>query len=209
MNKNLKGVNLQGADLRDANLRNADLYGANLCGANLQDANLWGASLQGANLQDANLQSANLYGANLQSANLCGASLRSASLRSASLYGANLRGANLCGANLQGAMMPYIQIPKGRLDVWKSCNGTLVKLRIPAKAKRTGCWKSNKCRAEYAVVLNIFNRDKLAYSSFTTDCVYRIGETIYPDKYNDDPRIECTNGIHFFLVKEEAEKSGF
>lgn len=26
------------------------------------------------------------------------------------------------------------------------------------------------------------------------------------DKYNDDPRVECTGGIHFFLTRQEAEE---
>ena len=34
---------------------------------------------------------------------------------------------------------------------------------------------------------------------------YTAGERIYPDSYNDDWRVECTNGIHFFMTREEAE----
>lgn len=35
--------------------------------------------------------------------------------------------------------------------------------------------------------------------------IYRAGEVVRSDKYDDDPRVECTHGIHFFLTKEEAE----
>ena len=35
--------------------------------------------------------------------------------------------------------------------------------------------------------------------------VYRKGEIVRPDKYNPDPCLECTHGIHFMLTKEEAE----
>lgn len=26
------------------------------------------------------------------------------------------------------------------------------------------------------------------------------------EKYNDNPLVECTNGIHFFATREEAEE---
>ena len=38
------------------------------------------------------------------------------------------------------------------------------------------------------------------------DFIYSKGKIIYPDSYNDDIRIECTNGIHFFITKKEAKE---
>ena len=35
--------------------------------------------------------------------------------------------------------------------------------------------------------------------------VYCVGEIVKPDSYNDDIREECTNGLHFFITKREAE----
>ena len=35
--------------------------------------------------------------------------------------------------------------------------------------------------------------------------VYRVNETVVADSYDDNPLIECTHGIHFFLTREEAE----
>jgi hypothetical protein len=51
----------------------------------------------------------------------------------------------------------------------------------------------------------------LELSESTTDMhsgstLYVQGEMVYPDKYDDDIRIECTNGIHFFISKREAEE---
>ena len=34
--------------------------------------------------------------------------------------------------------------------------------------------------------------------------VYRKGAIIRPDSYNPDPFIACSNGIHFFISKQEA-----
>lgn len=37
------------------------------------------------------------------------------------------------------------------------------------------------------------------------DYVYIVGTVAKPDSYNDNPMIECTNGIHCFLTRKEAE----
>lgn len=34
---------------------------------------------------------------------------------------------------------------------------------------------------------------------------FNAGKIVRPDKYDSDPRVECTHGIHFFLTREEAE----
>ena len=171
-----------------ANLYGANLYGANLKGANLYGANLKGANLCGANLYGANLKGANLYGANLKGANLCGA---------------NLKGANLYGANLKGAKLPHFQIcpEEGDFIAWKKVNGGILKLLIPKEAKRTSSLVGRKCRAEFVVVL-----EGSGVSTHDGKTKYEPGMTVYPDKYNDDIRVECTSGIHFFMTKREAEE---
>jgi hypothetical protein len=34
---------------------------------------------------------------------------------------------------------------------------------------------------------------------------YREGQMVYPDSYDDDIRVDCTHGIHFWLTRREAE----
>ncbi len=184
---------------------------ANLRGANLQDADLQDANLRDANLQDANLQDANLRGANLRDANLQDANLRDANLRGANLQGADLWGANLRGANLQGA--DFDPIPK--LTEWhivpqigafigfkKLANGTIATLSIPADAYRTSSPVGRKCRAEFIDVLEGNGK-----SSYDSSVVYEPGKRIYPDKYDGDWRVECSNGIHFYISHKEAENN--
>jgi hypothetical protein len=36
--------------------------------------------------------------------------------------------------------------------------------------------------------------------------VYTVGAVTRADSYDDDIRVECTHGIHFFITKEEAEQ---
>ena len=209
---NLWGANLRGANLCDADLRYADLRRANLCGANLS-----GADLNTANLRDANLRSANLCAADLRCANLSDANLRSADLRSADLRGADLRGADLRYANLRDADLRDANLrcadlrgakglerlcilPAGDLVGYKKlANGTIAVLRIPADAKRVNAYTSRKCRAEFAYVTEgngSAKRDGTPYAK---------GTCIVPDKYDPDPRVECSHGIHFFITRAEAE----
>jgi len=135
----------------------------------------------------------------LHGANLCGANLRDADLRDAILREANLCKANLHWANLRGAKMPPLRLPEGSIIGYKKlANGVVCKLRIPEEAKCAASWCGNKLRAEYAVVLEGSGKSFYGLS-------YVVGETVHPDKYDDDPRLECSHGIHFFLTRQEAE----
>jgi len=165
-------------------------------------ADLQGADLRGAYLQGADLRYANLQGADLRYANLQGADLRYAYLR-----GANLRGAYLQGANLLDAKLPPWQIPQeGELIVYKKITSHIIKLRIPPEAKRTASHVGRKCRAEFAEVLEISGDVTEITGGYDPTFTYRECETIHPDSYDHDPRVECSNGIHFFLTREEAEE---
>jgi hypothetical protein len=174
---------------------------ANLCGANLCGANLCGANLCGANLWGANLHWANLHGADLRGANLCVADLR----------GANLRGANLCEASLSGAQLPPYQIAQGVLRVWKKVQAhsasRVIELEIPRDVARTGSLVGRKCRAAAAIVVGGLAVGETARSVHDRNFIYTLGRVVRPtEPYNDDPRIECAPGIHFFLTRREAEE---
>ena len=178
--------------------------------ASLWNADLRGANLRGANLRGADLQGANLRGANLQGANLRGADLRGADLRGANLWNANLWNADLQGADLWGAMDIDLRIaqtrilPEGDIIGYKKCmNNVIVKLKIPANAKRSHAF-GRKCRAEFAEVLEIFGAET-AVSAYNRRTIYKVGEIVRPDKWSDDWRNECDSGIHFFITKIEAE----
>jgi uncharacterized protein YjbI with pentapeptide repeats len=207
----LAGANLADANLARANLARANLARANLAGAYLVDANLVDAYLAGANLVDAYLAWANLARANLADANLADAYLAGANLANANLARANLARANLADANLADASGAGVAIaktrilPEGDLIGWKKCNGgVIVKLRIPADAKRSHAF-GRKCRAEFADVLEVIGAE-FGY----TDChgprtEYRVGQRVTPDKWDDNWQDECSHGIHFFITQLEAE----
>ena len=200
----LRGANLYGADLRGADLRGADLRGANLGGADLGGANLGGADLGGAYLGGADLGGADLGSADLRGAYLRDANLGSANLGSADLGGANLGSANLRGADLRDAkgLAQFRILPAGEIIGWKKLGGgKIAQLRIPADAERVNAYGSRKCRASYALVIS--GEGPGIYDENTK---YVPGETIRPDRFDPDPRVECSHGIHFFITKEEAEE---
>ena len=217
----LSYADLSYADLRSADLRYANLGSANLSSANLGSVNLSYADLRSANLGSADLSSANLGYANLSYADLSSADLRYADLRYANLGYANLSSANLSYADLRSANLGYANLssaknsklavamtrilPEGTIIGWKKCaNSIIVKLEVPANAKRSSAF-GRKCRAEYAKVLQIY-KAKEAYSSYNSQFVYRKGEIVKPaEPFNDDFTLECSSGIHFYITREEAE----
>jgi len=213
---NLRSADLSGANLRSADLSSADLSSADLSSANLRSADLSGADLSSADLSSADLSSANLSSANLRSADLSGANLSSANLssanlRSADLSGANLRSANLSSANLSSAKNADLAIartrilPAGDLIGWKKCgNGALVKLCIPADAKRSHAF-GRKCRAEFADVLEVIGAAIGISEQHGPRTEYKPGERVTPDRWDDNWMEECSHGIHFFITREEAE----
>ena len=183
-----------------------NLY-ANLSGANLSEANLSGAKLCDANLWYADLHKANFWYADLWHANLSGA---------------KLRGANLSGADLSEVKhIPYIYMvcpEEGAFIGWKkaeiSKKQMLVKLSIPASAKRLSS-TSRKCRCNKAKVLEIYNLDgtvaeeRECYSSYDKNFIYEVGKTVKVDDFDEDRWKECTQGIHFFMNRQEAINYNF
>jgi len=190
-----------------------DLYRVNLQGVDLQEVNLQGVNLRGVNLQGSDLQGSDLSGVNLYRADLRGVNLRRADLRGADLREVNLDRAELGKADLRGADLPAFQLcGEGVLTGFKKASGKVVELSIPAETPRTSSLVGRKCRCAGAKVVAIWNTDRTSsgITEVTGDhdltTVYKVGKTVKPDKYNDDIRVECTNGIHFFITFDEAAK---
>ena len=130
------------------------------------------------------------------------AHLQGASLRGADLQGANLLGANLEGANLEGANLPHFQLvpEEGAFVGYKKVDsGEVITLSIPIFAKRTSSLVGRKCRASSVIVLKGSGKSDRGG-------VYTEGKEYFPNAYDDDIRVECTNGVHFFITRKEAEE---
>ena len=147
-----------------------------------------------------------------QNVSLNGASLNGASLNGASLNGASLDGASLNRASLDGAEnIPYIPFAcpsDGAFIGWKKVSGHLIKLEIPEDAIRCSA-TTNKCRCDKAMVVSITDiktgteRKHITNQNYVTT-TYTVGKMVYPDAFDENRWNECSNGIHFFINKQEA-----
>lgn len=137
------------------------------------------------------------------------------------LVAAVASGVNLCGADLRWAnlreaktdngtkLTAYCLTPDGEFFAYKKLqDGVIAKLRIPSEAKRVSTPVGRKCRAEYAEVISMVDKSgsevAIAKSRHDESFVYRVGEIVRPDHFDDDWRIECAPGIHFFITRQEA-----
>ena len=141
-------------------------------------------------------------GANLRGANLCDANLR----------GADLRGANLSDIRYnENTAFITMQCPtEGSFIAWKKVErGLIVKLRVTENAKRSSA-TSLKCRCSEAEVLDIqdsvgnsLNIASIA-SNYDSTFIYRKGEVVRVDNFDEDRWSECSAGIHFFIDRVMA-----
>ena len=151
----------------------------------------------------ADLRGVNLYGADLR-----GADLRGADLRGVNLYGVNLRGANLYGAK-NVPFIPYSCPDFGMFIGYKKASGYIVELEIPEDAKRLSA-TTRKCRCNKAKVLRILNTDRTiaditeVKSNYDNSFIYKVGEVVSVDNFDEDRWNECSTGIHFFINFQEA-----
>ena len=221
----LTGANLTGANLTGANLIRADLRGVNLIRADLRRADLRDASLKYANLRCINLRYADLRGANLSDTNLMDADLGNADLRRVDLRDTDLRCANLIGVDLREASLNNADLSgvitnmytvgynlacpaEGSFIGYKKTSEYIVKLLIPEDAKRSSA-TTMKCRCDKAKVLEIKDIDtgekiEEIESNFDSEFIYKVGEIVSVDNFDDDRWNECAPGIHFFMNKENA-----
>lgn len=150
--------------------------------------------------------------ANLAEADLSGANLAEADLREASLSGANLYEANLSGAT-NIPFIPYACPEKGEFVAFKKCGEYIIELLIPADAKRCS-GTTRECRASYAKVLSITTilgkpakTTGVINTNYSPNVIYKVGELVYPDSFDEDRWNECSHGIHFFINRQEAVES--
>lgn len=89
----------------------------------------------------------------------------------------------------------------------------IAELLIPKYTNRM-VFENSKCRCSVAKVLGIYYCDGKTYTGKAKPIIapggyiYKVGEMVYPDSYDDFIFEECSNGIHFFLTKEEAIQFG-
>lgn len=200
-------------DLRCADFSNIDFSWTDFEDVCLDDADFTGANLSNARFSHISMQRVKLIGAKVCAANL----------RYCNLTGAHAEGADLENANFEFACMKHITSDEKTrffrmycpaegpfLGYKKCCNDRLVQLLIPADAKRVSA-TSRACRCNKAKVLTIKSFDytqsyEEAWSLVDENFVYRKGQWVQADDFNEDRWMESTRGIHFWMTREEAKK---
>ena len=215
----LNNVNFYKSDLRWANFRTTSLQYANLSYADFREATLNDTYISNSNLAHSDFSDTSLVGAYLAHSNLTRADFQRANLawadlRSCVFDNTDLRDCNFMYANLRGSeYVPYIplQCPSdGAFIGWKKVNNVLIKLEIPADAKRSSA-TTNKCKCDKAKVLGFYDSlgvNELDITELVNneyeECKYVKGEIVYPDFFDEDRWNECSHGIHFFVNKQDA-----
>lgn len=190
--QNLRGFYLAGIDLRQARFDGSDL----------SFANLHRAKLAGASFKNCKLVSTVFY-----SADLSGADLRCAFVENADFYHANLNDVLVD----DGTTYFNMACPEtGSYIGWKAVRGDLIaKLEIPEDALRCSA-TSKVCRASKAKCLELqqLNGDETdiseARSLYYPEFIYRVGETVEVDDFDEDRWIELTTGIHHYVSRYDA-----
>ena len=203
INCNLRGSNLSMSDLKGSDLSMSDLKGSNLRGSNLSMSDLRVSDLRESNLSESNLRGSNLRGSNLSMSDLKGSNLSESDLR-----GSNLRGSDLSGSKITNTILCMQCQERGSFTAFKKLKNDLIaELEIPADAKRSSA-TSRKCRCDKAKVISITdengNEYKEGVSKHNPGFVYRVGEVVSVDNFDEDRWNECSTGIHFFITRQEA-----
>ena len=196
---NFKWSNFKWSDFRDSNFRDSNFRDSNFSGSDFSGSYFRGSDFRDSDFSDSNFSDSNFSGSNFSGSDFRGSDFRDSNFSDSNFSGSDFRGCTL------PATLQYQCPEEGSFVAWKKCkNDVIVKLLIPEHAKRSSA-TTRKCRASEAVVLDIFGA-KEAVSNYDKSIVYRKGETVKPDSFNEDRWNECSNGIHFFITRKEAEE---
>lgn len=195
-------------------------------GADLSRMYFWQAELDSMDFSGVDLYCVTFSGTTLKNANFRNASLRCVDLCSSIIGGADFRGADIARVEfpdmyMDGVIMDettshfHTHCPEegGFTGYKKACTLTehpyIVELKIPAHALRSSA-TTNKCRCSEAEVMSVTRLDgtddgtDIVRSWWNPYFLYKAGETVKADGFDENRWNECAPGIHFFMTREEA-----
>ena len=198
--KDLSNLNLDGIWFV-----NTDLSGVDFSNSNLNYSNIINCNFDSANLSHTKLLSASFSYTNFSNADFTEADILLKENKD-NIY-CNSKWTTKCpeSGSFVGYKMAHSNYKDRCFD-----NMCLIKLEIPEDAKRLSPYYSNKCRCDKAKVLEIASiidpgkHYDIAYSDYTPDFEYRVGEIVSVDEFDDNELNECSSGIHFFMTKEDV-----
>lgn len=224
--KELNEKKLNKSNLERIDMKNIVLENINLCNVDFREIDFSWSEFTDVDFAKSKFDYSILDNCVFVNVSFSGSSLVHTSLKSADLRGCDLSKSNCDGAVFSCALLEganvseliytkntvhfEISCPKeGYFIGYKKCfNSRMVTLLIPKDAKRSSS-TSNACRCDKAKVIAITNTDGTGFydeaSSFVDEnFIYKIGEMVHADSYNDDRWLDSSHGIHFWMSFEEA-----
>ena len=216
-------THLTDVDLSKSNLNRANLFYVNIMHSNLSNTKLSNANLTNALIENSQLHMTDLTDANLINVKFYNVDLFCANFRRANLFNGifdntdinctTFINSNLSCVKFIDTKSKLLEYRKGKVLTesiigYKKCYGfdthkldTIVKLEIPRGAIVFSI-DGSKCRTNKAKVLEIEGADR-AISNFKYMSYY-VGDEINIYNFNCEYNIECAEGIHFFMSRDDA-----
>ena len=199
--KKLEGMDFGRVDFSNSDFKNINFKSCKFDNAKLQHTKFSDCDFSGSSFVNADLFSADLRACNLSDTNCDGTNFFAALLWEAKLD-------NILTTDKTKFFRNYCP-EEGYIFGYKKCfNERMVQLLIPKDAKRCSS-TTNACRCDKARVVAITDVNKKesykeAMSFVDPNFIYRLGEMVYADSYNDDRWHDSSHGIHFWMSFEEA-----
>ncbi len=197
---------LEGMDFSRVDFSNSDFKDVNFKSCKFDNAKLQYTKFENCDLSGSSFAYADLFAADVRTCELSGSNVDGADFFAALLWEAKLD--NLLVTDRTKFFRNYCP-EEGYIFGYKKCfNERMVQLLIPKDAKRCSS-TTNACRCDKARVVAITDVNKKesykeAMSFVDPNFIYRLGEMVYADSYNEDRWHDSSHGIHFWMTFEEA-----
>lgn len=207
----LKGASIEGLDLSGMDFSRVDFSWAEFSNVNFR-----GCIFDESNLSNIRARQTDFSNSLFKDAILCGGDFRTCDLSNSDCDGTDFTEAILLDTKLEGVRDTEktkhfrVHCPEnGYFFGYKKCfNDRLVTLLIEKDSKRCSS-TSGACRCDKARVVAITSLDERvsydeAVSFVDGEFIYKLGEVVEADSYNENRWLDSSHGIHFWMTKEEA-----
>lgn len=218
-NISFKGAYLNGCNFSHTLIKNSDFSYCRLCRSlvcysSFTECDFTEADFNDSEISFSNFNNSKLIGtcftsATITKSNMCTSKMANNIFWCAEVYMLSLPN----DAKPKGLYVPLECPSEGSFIGWKKAyypakEQVIVKLQILEDSKRSSA-TSRKCRCDKALVLDIQSLDEVSHydcaeSSYDKTFIYKIGEIVSVDNFDDDRFNECAPGIHFFIDRELA-----
>lgn len=194
---------LDECNLSEINIIDSRIICCNLSSVDLVESILIDDTFERCNFDLANLKNSYIKLSNLYNNNFYGSFLKDAEIKNS-----RLNGSNLIETRFDEVQINLKEYRKGKVlteDIigYKQClNHVIVTLKIPRGAIVFSV-NGQKCRTNKAEVIAIDGANR-AYSRYNRMSYY-VGDKFNIYNFNCEYNQECSEGIHFFMTREEAE----